>query len=134
MKLPLTFERRKATSRDLRAGCFVCHGDRPQWTSPNAQALAAKHHDRTGHATWCDIAMSIRYGRTAPDDRQIDIEDAIASVSSEGEPEATPLPDPETPAVPATGVSAPHGRTSRHANDRRRRRGAPGREPENTYA
>lgn len=83
MKPPLVPERQSATSRDLRAGCFVCHGTAVRWTSSNAQALAAQHHDRTGHATWCDIAMMIRYGRTAPDDRQTDIEDVIAFATVE---------------------------------------------------
>lgn len=78
-RLPLVLERRTSTTRVLRAGCFVCDGDVARWTSANAQALAAQHHDRTGHATWCDIAASIQYGRAAPDDRQHDIEDAIAS-------------------------------------------------------
>ena len=55
------------TTRTIAAG----------WTGPNAQALAAKHCDATGHPTWCDVALSIRYGRHQPDSRQIDIEDAI---------------------------------------------------------
>lgn len=111
MKLPLPLARRTATWRDLRAGCLICHGADAHWTSANAQALAAQHHDRTGHATWCDVALSIRYGRIIPDDRQTDIEDALrnlgASASSGGEPDAAPLPDPDAPAVPAAGVSAP---------------------------
>lgn len=78
MKLPLVLARRTATDRSFSAGCRVCHGDRANWTGGNAQALAAKHHDRTGHLTWCKIATSIEYGRAAPDDRQLDIEVAIA--------------------------------------------------------
>ena len=65
-------------SRDIVAGCFICKGTAPIWTAANAQALAAKHHDATGHQTWCDIVMSIRYGEADRDDRQTDIEDAIA--------------------------------------------------------
>ncbi len=34
------------------------------WFGNNAQAVAARHHDATGHMTWVDIAMSIRYGDT----------------------------------------------------------------------
>lgn len=51
-------------SRDVRAGCFVCHEDgRAHWTGKNAQGVTARHHDATGHATWVDVGMSIRYGR-----------------------------------------------------------------------
>lgn len=120
------------TSRDLNAGCFVCHGSEPRWTGPNAQALAAQHHDRTKHQTWCDVHLSIRYGSNADDDRQIDLEDAIASASSGGRPEAAPLSDPDAPADALAGVSAPEGRpveTRRHMP-----RGARGRKPENIAA
>lgn len=115
MKLPLVMTRISSTERELRGGCFVCHAERPRWTGPNAQALAAQHHDRTGHATWCDIAMQVRYGRPAPDDRQHDIEDAIASVSSGDAPGCTPLPDFDAPAGPPASVSAPVGRSSKPA-------------------
>ncbi len=110
MKLPLVLTRIATTHRDFRGGCFVCHGDRAHWSSANVQALAAKHHDRTGHATWCDIDARIRYGRTAPDDRQIDIEDAIASASSGGAPDCAPLPDLDAPAAVTVDVSVPVGR------------------------
>lgn len=66
-----------STSRDVIAGCFRCHGTDAHWTGPNAQATAARHHDATNHPTWCDVAMSIRYGRDEADGRQTDIEDAI---------------------------------------------------------
>lgn len=89
--------RATARCRDTKAGCFVCHGDAPFWTSANAQALAAQHHDRTCHQTWCRIDVSVTYGVDAGDDRQIDIEDAIASTSSEGRSEAAPLTVPDTP-------------------------------------
>lgn len=85
--------RQTARHRNILAGCVVCHGAGALWTSANAQALAARHHDRTGHQTWCNIRMSVTYGSDAGDDRQIDIEDAIASVSSGGRPEAAPLTD-----------------------------------------
>lgn len=102
--------RTTARHRDVMAGCFVCHGAAAFWTSANAQALAAQHHDRTGHQTWCDIRMAVVYGSDAGDDRQIDIEDAIASASSGGRPEAAPLSDPDAPADALAGVSAPEGR------------------------
>lgn len=133
MKLPLDLVRRTVATRAFRAGCYVCHADRAHWTSANAQALAAKHHDRTGHATWCDIAAQIRYGRTAPEERQHDIEDAIAaSVSSGGAPECAPLPDLDAPAAVTAGVSIPVGRpveTRRH-----KARAARGRKPEAHHA
>ncbi len=65
------------TSRDVRAGCFTCHGLDAKWWGPQAQGTAARHHDATGHTTWSDIVLSVRYGRDDRDGRQIDIEDAI---------------------------------------------------------
>ncbi len=132
MKLPLVLTRRTSTSRELRAGCYTCHGDRAHWTSANAQALAAQHHDRTGHPTWCDIAASIRYGRVAPDDRQHDIEDAIAAASSGGAPECAPLPDLDASAVTAADVSAPVGRPVETRSPKAR--AARGRKPEAVHA
>lgn len=96
--------------RETAAGCLVCHGAPAHWTGANAQALAAKHHDRTGHQTWCHIAMTVTYGAPDRDDRQTDIEDAIASASSASRPDAAALPDPDAPAVASAGVSAPEGR------------------------
>lgn len=133
------------TTRDLTAGCFVCHGTDVRWTGPNAQALAAQHHDRTKHQTWCEVHLSIRYGADAGDDRQIDLEDAIAAAparpqrrladvlhsafaSSGGRPDAAPLTDPDAPADAPAGVSVPEGRsveTRRHMP-----RDARGRKPE----
>lgn len=57
--------RRTSVARDLRGGCFVCHGGDAHWFGGNAQGVAARHHDATGHETWCDIGMSIRYGGEA---------------------------------------------------------------------
>jgi hypothetical protein len=110
VKLPLVLTRIMNTTRELRAGCMACHRERPRWTGPNAQALAAQHHDRTGHPTWCDIAMQVRYGRPPADDRQIDIEDAIASASSGGAPECAPLPVLDASAAVTADVSVPVGR------------------------
>lgn len=126
--------RKTYTSRDVIAGCFVCHGSEARWRGGQAQGTAARHHDLTGHATWCDIAMSVRYGRDEADGRQIDIEDSIAaSRSSGGEPDAAaPLTDPDAPAVAPAGVSAPVGRpveTPAH-----KQRGARGRKPEHAHA
>ncbi|GLK49657.1 hypothetical protein GCM10017620_26300 [Brevundimonas intermedia] len=57
--------RRKFTKTDVRAGCFVCNGADPRWTGKNAMALAARHHDATGHNTWADQVLIIRYGDAA---------------------------------------------------------------------
>ena len=103
------------TSRAVRAGCFVCKGSDPMWIGGHAQGVAARHHDATKHQTWTDVSMAIRYGEYPVDDRQTDIEDAIASASSGDRPVATPLPGNDAPTVPAAGVSAPQGRSSKHA-------------------
>lgn len=50
------------TSRTLVAGCFVCNGSDGIWFAKNAQGVAARHHDATGHTTWCDVGLMIRYG------------------------------------------------------------------------
>jgi hypothetical protein len=54
--------RQFSTYRECMGGCFVCWGSDAQWTGPNAQALAARHHDSTGHNTWADIQLQVRYG------------------------------------------------------------------------
>ena len=118
--------------RDTKAGCFVCHGDAAFWTSANAQALAAQHHDRTGHQTWCRIDVSVTYGTDTGDDRQIDIEDAIASASSGGRPDAAPLTVPDAPTDAIAGVSATEGRSVE--THRLMPCGARGRKPETIAA
>ncbi len=70
------------TSRDVRAGCFTCHGTDAYWRGGQAQGTAARHHDATGHATWTDVSLSVRYGREERDAQQLDIEAAIASASA----------------------------------------------------
>jgi len=103
-----------STSRDVRAGCFVCHGTDARWYGGQAQGTAARHHDATGHATWSDVILSVRYGREEADARQIDIEDSIAArTSSGGEPDAAPLTDPDAPVPASTRVSAPKAAQSR---------------------
>ena len=57
-----SFFRRRKTSRSVSAGCFQCNGSDAIRISKNAQAVAALHHDKTGHQTWCDVSMSITYG------------------------------------------------------------------------
>ncbi len=110
------FTRVTATSRDVIAGCFVCHGTDAHWFGGSAQGTAARHHDATNHPTWCDVAMSVRYGVEPRDDRQIDIEDAISRApihcGSGDRPDAIPLPEHEPDASMAAtiAVSAPPGR------------------------
>lgn len=65
------------TSRDVRAGCFTCYGSDAKWWGAQAQGTAARHHDATGHPTWSDVVLCVRYGREERDGRQIDIEDAL---------------------------------------------------------
>lgn len=54
--------RRTGISRIVFAGCFDCNGSEQIWTAPNAQGVAARHHDATGHTTWVEVNMSVRYG------------------------------------------------------------------------
>lgn len=50
------------TSRDVKAGCETCHGHEAHWTGKNAQGVAARHHDATGHTVWVEVFMNISYG------------------------------------------------------------------------
>jgi len=56
------FGRKRCTSVDVIAGCFVCNGTYYMWNGANAMAVAARHHDKTGHSTWVEQNLSIRYG------------------------------------------------------------------------
>ena len=47
-------------SRDVTAHCERCN---KTWTGPNAQGVAARHTDATGHETYVDIYQSITYYR-----------------------------------------------------------------------
>lgn len=47
----------------IQAGCFECNGDMAMWFARNSQAVAALHHDKTGHATWCEFSRGVYYGR-----------------------------------------------------------------------
>jgi hypothetical protein len=48
--------------RDIMAGCYVCNPDRYLWYGKNAQAVAARHHDATGHTCWVDVHLCYEYG------------------------------------------------------------------------
>ena len=56
------FMRKTYVVRDVIAGCFVCNGSDYIWNGPNAQGVAARHHDATGHTTWADVTLMIQYG------------------------------------------------------------------------
>ena len=56
------FSRKTATTRDVKAGCFTCFGDQAKWFGGNAQGVAARHHDATGHPTWAEVYMGVYYG------------------------------------------------------------------------
>lgn len=36
------------------------------WRGGNAQGVAARHHDASGHPTWVEVDMKILYGRGDP--------------------------------------------------------------------
>lgn len=130
------------TDRLVSAGCLDCGKPGAMWTGGNAQAVAARHHDRSGHRTWVNVYMKIRYGAVPVDDRQHELEAAIdAAVSpgprevplrgagrSGGEPDATPLTDFDAPSADTAGVSAPQGRPVETRGQMPR--GARGRKPE----
>jgi hypothetical protein len=48
--------------RTVIAGCFDCWGSEIRWEGPNAQGVAAQHHDKYGHRTWVEVHMTIYYG------------------------------------------------------------------------
>lgn len=48
-----------------KAGCYTCHGGNTEWTAANAKALAAQHHDKTGHRTWAQNTSRTEYGSGA---------------------------------------------------------------------
>jgi cytochrome c551/c552 len=60
----MTRTRRTRVARDVKAGCYVCHGGECFWYGPNAQGVAARHHDATNHATFVEVFMHITYGTT----------------------------------------------------------------------
>ncbi len=57
--------------RNVWAGCAECHGDEANWYGNNAQAVAARHHDATGHHTWVNVEMHIDYGENENIERHL---------------------------------------------------------------
>lgn len=58
--------REKSTTTKVTAGCFDCNGAVPMWTERNGMMLAARHHDQTGHPTWADTFLTVRFGEAGP--------------------------------------------------------------------
>ena len=57
----------RAGMRKVRAGCNVCHGENVSgWESPNAQGVAARHTDVTGHKTWVEVVQYLFYETDSP--------------------------------------------------------------------
>lgn len=54
--------RKTFVARNVIAGCLECNGHDYIWHAPNAQGVAARHHDATGHTTWADVTLMIQYG------------------------------------------------------------------------
>ena len=44
-----------------RAGCYTCHGAAARWLGQNAQGVAARHTDATGHRTWYEGVQFVSY-------------------------------------------------------------------------
>jgi len=55
-------KRERSLTVTMRAGCNTCHSGQAFWLGRNAQAVAARHHDKTGHQTWVDASMLTTYG------------------------------------------------------------------------
>lgn len=45
-----------------RGGCTRCGAC---WSGANAQALAARHYDKTRHPTWAEVTWRTDYGASA---------------------------------------------------------------------
>lgn len=58
--------RQSVTTRQVRAGCHECHGGRAHWLGRNADGVAARHHDATGHRTWCEKTAHTVHGIDRP--------------------------------------------------------------------
>ena len=46
----------------VQAGCLTCHHGEPGWTAANAVAVAARHHQHTGHVTWARQTTVTHFG------------------------------------------------------------------------
>ena len=59
----------RSTSVDVMAACFTCAGSTAIWVAKNAMAVAARHAQATGHETWADQNLSVRYKCEAVPDK-----------------------------------------------------------------
>lgn len=53
---------RRFHSSDLTRAEWGCERCTKGGHSKNAQALAAKHHDKTGHPSWAELTTRVQYG------------------------------------------------------------------------
>lgn len=54
----------------VMGGCDQCHGlGIAGWFARNALAVAARHHTATGHTTWAEQVITVRWGERPDDDR-----------------------------------------------------------------
>lgn len=60
--------RRTRVGRNFRAGCYDCDAS---WDGKNAQGVAARHHDKTGHYAWVEIETIVLYGGRASEDAEV---------------------------------------------------------------
>ncbi len=60
--------RTRSSLASVMASCCVCYGSDAVWRQRNALALAARHHDATGHETWAEQVIVVRYGGAEEDD------------------------------------------------------------------
>ena len=61
-RMRVKFPRETQTHSDARAGCWVCSSDgTARWFGKNAQGVAARHTDATGHHTWVEALLFISY-------------------------------------------------------------------------
>lgn len=52
----------KGTLVQCYAGCHQCWGTTAKWKTRNGLALAAQHHKKTGHHTWCESIQRVDFG------------------------------------------------------------------------
>jgi hypothetical protein len=133
MALAPSANKQRGMLERLRTGLVLAGPDQPvlRYFERHRLARALPLHDprngkRLARRAWqitpAGVAAALRLAAPRTRSRarqataeQIDIEEAIASASSGRAPECAPLTDLDAPAVPAAGVSAPEGRSSKPA-------------------
>lgn len=76
-KKPKRGWRTASSFRDVRARCTVCHADTPgwPWMRKNAQGVAARHTDATGHKTYVEVSMGLYYELVGGDAGSVHVEE-----------------------------------------------------------